>query len=132
MNKLFSTELNSKTLALYAILILLGGFLGAISRHTFAFLLPSLQATIVVNTVGSFLIGVVLYRGSTHAKSHPFRYFFLVIGFIASFTTYSTFALITFMSPKFAIFNIIVTYSLGFFGVISGKFLATNFNRGRS
>mgnify|MGYP003389091713 FL=1 len=61
MNEIFSIKTNSKTLALHTLLILLGGSLGAISRHTFAFLLPSLQATIAVNTIGSFLIGIILY-----------------------------------------------------------------------
>ena len=105
------------------VLLSLGGFLGAITRYAFTILFPNLLATLLVNTFGSIFIGILFYAGTFSERSNPLLHFFLVIGFVASFTTYSTFALETFISPQFAIFNVLLTYILGFIGVLFGKFI---------
>lgn len=102
----------------------LGGFLGATTRYAFTILFPTLFATIFINTLGSLFIGILFYTGTFTERSNPMLHFLLVIGFLASFTTYSTFALETFMSPQFAMLNILLTYILGFVGVLFGKFLS--------
>jgi CrcB protein len=106
-----------------AVLLSLGGFLGAITRYAFTILFPNILATLLVNTFGSIFIGILFYAGTSSERSNPLLHFFLVIGFVASFTTYSTFALETFISPQFAIFNVLLTYILGFIGVLFGKFI---------
>ena len=104
-------------------LISLGGFLGATTRYAFTIFFPTILATLLVNTLGSIFIGILFYAGTFSERSNRLLHFFLVIGFVASFTTYSTFALETFISPKFAILNILSTYILGFIGVLFGKLI---------
>ncbi|MEK3886813.1 fluoride efflux transporter CrcB [Bacillus sp. FSL K6-3431] len=73
-------------------LIAIGGFFGAIARYWTANILrlftklPSHIATLTVNLIGSFLLGVVL-------GWHIFEEMklFFGIGFLGSFTTFSTF-----------------------------------------
>ncbi|HIJ12568.1 MAG TPA: CrcB family protein [Halobacteriales archaeon] len=108
----------------------LGGFLGATTRYVSTILFPTLFATIFVNTLGSFFIGILFYTGTFTERSNPMLHFLLVIGFLASFTTYSTFALETFLSPRFAMLNILLTYILGFVGVLFGKFISQKLQQG--
>lgn len=42
-------------------------------------------------------------------------------GFLSSFTTYSTFAVETVLTPEWAILNVIGSYALGFTGVHVGR-----------
>ena len=108
----------------------LGGFLGATTRYAFTILFPTLFATIFVNTLGSLFIGILFYTGTFTERSNPMLHFLLVIGFLASFTTYSTFALETFISPRFAMLNILLTYILGFVGVLFGKLIGEKLQQG--
>ena len=89
-----------------------------------------LFATIFVNTLGSLFIGILFYTGTFTERSNPMLHFLLVIGFLASFTTYSTFALETFISPRFAMLNILLTYILGFVGVLFGKLIGEKLQQG--
>lgn len=76
----------------------LGGFLGAIARYgvyQFIRTQESLArfpvATLMVNTVGCFLIGalmVLIERSSLHQKE---LYLVTVVGFLGAFTTFSAF-----------------------------------------
>lgn len=71
--------------------VAIGGFFGAIARYGVSQLVKQNNlhfpfATFFVNTIGSFLLGVVI--GSVFPSS--MRLFFGV-GFLGSFTTYSTF-----------------------------------------
>jgi len=76
----------------------LGGFLGAISRYGLSGLVHRVfgpgfpWGTLLVNTTGSLLIGLIIglseqrfvFSGTTRA--------FLTIGFLGAFTTFSTFS----------------------------------------
>ena len=89
-----------------------GGFLGAILRFyvsiTVAKNFPTQIpiATLSVNVIGSFLIGIlaalfVIYTPSNELKA------FLITGFLGAMTTYSTFAL-----ESYVLFNTSITLAI--------------------
>ncbi|OAT85359.1 chromosome condensation protein CrcB [Bacillus sp. MKU004] len=76
------------------LLVGVGGFLGAVARYSanqyfnenHTFRLPS--ATLFVNVLGSFLLGLLIGKGTSEMWS-----LLLGTGFLGSFTTFSTFKL---------------------------------------
>jgi len=109
---------------LEAILVVgIGGFAGSNLRYFVELTIPSsLMATATVNILGCFALGFFLYEelyGDT--ISQPSRTL-LATGFIASFTTYSTFiidALTT--TPIVGLGYVVGSYALGFAGVVVGR-----------
>jgi CrcB protein len=76
----------------------IGGFLGSISRYLLQMMVSARlplsfpSGTLVVNLIGSLLIGLFFgYVEQKHWFSPQVR-LFLTIGFFGSFTTFSTFA----------------------------------------
>lgn len=106
-------------------LVAFGGFAGANARHLVDGAVGGLPATLVVNVVGSALLGFVLFE-EAHLGVFSRRLRIAVgTGFLASLTTYSTFALQTAQStPLVAAGNLTATYALGFTGVLVGRQLA--------
>lgn len=107
-----------------AVLVIgIGGFAGSNLRYFVETVVPSsLLATATVNVLGCFALGFFLYEelyGDT--ISQPARTI-LATGFIASFTTYSTFVIdaIT-AAPMMALGYVVGSYALGFTGVITGR-----------
>jgi len=78
------------------LLIALGGALGSVVRALAGAALPAGRfpwATLLVNTVGSFVIGWVMVRlGALEATPAARTQAFVVIGFCGGFTTFSTFS----------------------------------------
>ena len=74
-----------------------GGFIGALARYSFnlifgsIFGLPVPLATIFVNILGSFLMGIIFYFTSNN-PSEFYKLFFMT-GILGSFTTFSAFSL---------------------------------------
>lgn len=72
--------------------VMLGGFFGAMSRFLMSKALSSINKgfpfpTLIMNSIGSFLLGIVL------ASDMPQTTYQLVgIGFLGAFTTFSTFS----------------------------------------
>lgn len=101
----------------------IGGFAGSNLRYFVELLLPSsLLATAVVNVLGSLALGFFLYENlygsglSRHSRT------ILATGFIASFTTYSTFVLdLVTTAPILAFIFVIGSYGLGFGAAIIGR-----------
>ncbi|MEA3553153.1 MAG: fluoride efflux transporter CrcB [Campylobacterota bacterium] len=95
----------------------IGGFLGAISRFYagvqvlkyFPHQLP--MATLGVNLLGSFIVGILVGVFLHFTPSNELKGF-LVIGFLGAFTTYSTFAIESYMllntSFWYGILNIVL------------------------
>ncbi len=76
-----------------------GGFLGAISRYVLSGLVFRIiddtrfpYGTLAVNLIGSFIIGFLNGLIEMHNILSPETRAFLLIGFIGSFTTFSTFS----------------------------------------
>lgn len=83
------------------LLVGIGGFFGSISRYCFYLIERNLGlttfpiATLVINTLGCLLAGIVITYGSQRFHvAHPYT-LVLTVGFLGSFTTFSTFALET-------------------------------------
>ena len=78
-------------------LVATGGALGAILRYLLTHISKSLFAssiygTTTVNIIGSFLIGYFITSGLEDKLSENFIKFFLIIGLLGSFTTFSAFS----------------------------------------
>jgi len=81
-----------------ALAVGLGGFLGAITRFYIAVEMVKYfpneipLATLFVNIIGSFCIGILVALFVIYTPN-PFVKIFLVTGFLGALTTYSTFAI---------------------------------------
>jgi CrcB protein len=85
-----------------------------------------LQATLVVNVLGSFVLGFILYEAIYAGVLAEQTQVVVGTGFLSSFTTYSTFAVQTVQtgSLNWMLLNVFATYGLGFLGVLLGRELA--------
>ncbi len=114
------------------ILIGLGGFLGATMRYCMSGLATGSDfphGTLLVNILGSFILGFFLFSSFYSGYDSPEIRGFLAIGLLGAFTTMSTFSFETmefFNTRDFWMggVNIILNVGLSITGVYSGKFLA--------
>ena len=112
------------------VLIGIGGFAGSNFRHLVAQVAPTLPATLAVNTLGSFLLGLVIYEQLSTDKLTTETRLLVSTGFLSSFTTYSTFALQSVRSqPRWLIGNVLITYTLGFASVIAARSIITRYEQ---
>ena len=120
--------------------VFLGGGLGAVCRYLattaigvrFGMTFPF--GTLFVNTLGSFLIALIMGFLLTMAKannllSEPLR-LLLTVGFLGGFTTFSSFSMETLTlirsgSIVLAITNVSVNVMLGLISAIAGLYIAT-------
>ena len=75
-----------------------GGDLGASLRYgtsiIFRFFNPNLPfGTLAVNIIGSFIIGLLVSKLETKISSEVFIRYFLIIGVLGSYTTFSSFSM---------------------------------------
>jgi len=109
-------------------LVAAGGFVGANARFLVDGVLPGLGGTLLVNAVGSLALGALLAGVSADLVATRHRLVFGT-GLLASFTTYSTFAVQTVRAPgAWPLANLGATYALGFAGVLAGQALARRLN----
>ena len=81
------------------LLVAIGGSIGATLRYFFylvskSFLFPNyiFINTLIVNIIGSFMIGYIIMIMETKSLSQDFIKYFFIIGILGSFTTFSTFS----------------------------------------
>ena len=103
------------------VLVGLGGFAGSNLRYFVGSLVPGLQGTLLVNTLGSFALGFLIYEAMHLGVIAGETKLAATTGFISSFTTYSTFAVETALTPGWAVANVVATYALGFAGVLVAR-----------
>lgn len=84
------------------LLVALGGAIGASTRFFFYLISKNLLSTsnlfintLVVNIIGSFLIGYLIVLLENKSLSQDFIKYFFIIGVLGSFTTFSAFSLET-------------------------------------
>ncbi|WP_049999019.1 fluoride efflux transporter FluC [Halococcus sediminicola] len=114
------------------VLVAIGGFAGSNLRYFVARVLPGAGGTLLVNVAGSFALGFLLYEALYSNIVTERARLVLTTGFLSSLTTYSTFALQTALldSPIWMLANVLVTYALGFSGVLAGRVLARRVDGG--
>ncbi len=116
------------------LLVGLGGFCGAVARYLVSGLMLKVSAefpwgTLVVNVLGSFLLGFLMALVTETLAISPNERLFLAIGFLGSFTTFSTFiyetnSLLDEGELLLAGSNILASLLCGFFGLRLGIWLA--------
>ena len=116
-----------KTPAIPYILILAGGFTGAVLRYLIDEQIPLPGGTLVVNFTGCFLMGVFMYESIyIGAFSRNTRIFF-GIGVIGAFTTFSALAVQSFAAgPVTGFLNLSANLLLGFAGILAGRHLISH------
>jgi len=103
------------------VLIGIGGFAGSNLRYFVGSLVPGLQGTLVVNALGSFALGFLLYEAMHLGVIADKTRLAAATGFLSSFTTYSAFAVQTVLTPEWAVANILASYALGFGSVLLAR-----------
>ena len=78
-------------------LVATGGAIGAVLRYILtnfskALFNSSIYGTVSVNIIGSFLIGYFIASNFGNNLSENFTKFFLIVGLLGSFTTFSAFS----------------------------------------
>ena len=103
-------------------LIATGGFLGAVLRWFIDEQIVSLPGTLLVNFLGCFVMGVVMYESIYIGKFSRNTRIFFGIGVIGAFTTFSTLAVQSFQAgPVIGMVNILANILLGFIGILAGR-----------
>ena len=109
-------------------LVALGGSIGASTRYFFYLISKNLLSTsnlfintLVVNIIGSFLIGYLIVLLENKSLSQDFIKYFFIIGVLGSFTTFSAFS--------FETIDLIVNKKIliAFFYIFSSLFLCLLF-----
>ncbi|MBN1668729.1 MAG: fluoride efflux transporter CrcB [Anaerolineales bacterium] len=117
------------------ILIGLGGFIGAIFRYFVSGYVQEFSksasfpyGTLVVNVLGSFVLGFLYYFIESRGALTPEMRALLLIGMLGAFTTFSTFSLETLnlvLHGEFiqALANLSANFVLGLMAVWAGRML---------
>ena len=82
------------------LLVAFGGSIGASTRYFFYLVSKNLFSpnyifinTLIINIIGSFLIGYLIFLLENKSFSQDFLKYFFIIGILGSFTTFSAFSL---------------------------------------
>ena len=118
--------------------VAVGGALGAVSRYSFGLVALALignrfpWATLGVNVVGSFLIGLAAVLIGDRIVDGELWRSLIIAGFLGAFTTFSAFSLDTLLLLQQGNYNTALAYMLGSValclgGTVSGMQLAKIF-----
>ena len=120
---------------IHIIYIASGGAIGAVLRYLisifYKYYFPNFPVgTLFVNFVGSFMIGILANSLDNKDISYVFIKYFLIIGILGSFTTFSAFSLetIQLINDK-KLFLSLIYISLSVSLCISGAFLGLNISK---
>jgi len=119
------------------LLVAFGGSIGASTRYFFYLVSKNLFSpnyifinTLIINIIGSFLIGYLIFLLENKSFSQDFLKYFFIIGILGSFTTFSAFSLESIdllVNKRFLIAFFYIFLSL--FLCLIFTFLGLNFNK---
>lgn len=120
--------------------VALGGALGALARYSLSLWISGKTQTLFpwgtffVNITGSFLLGFIYIQSLNTLIISPNLRFFLAVGFLGAYTTFSTFsleslAMINNGQVKLAFFNLFGSVSAGLGAVWLGTTAAKYISR---
>jgi len=119
------------------LLVAVGGSIGASSRYVFYLISKNYFSpnylfvnTLIINIIGSFLIGYLIVLLQNKSFSQDFLKYFFIIGILGSFTTFSAFSLETIdliVNKKILIAFFYIFSSL--FLCLLFTFIGLNFNK---
>ena len=108
------------------ILVALGGAAGSMLRYSFSFLIRSGSfpfATLMINVIGSFLLGVIMAYADKTPSGFPWKQL-LGIGLCGGFTTFSAFSLESLTLLKQQQYHLLIAYLCASFSLgIGGAWL---------
>ena len=112
-----------------------GGAVGAVLRYLtsnfYRFYFPNFPiGTLFINFIGSFLVGILASNLENNGTSYVFIKYFLIIGILGSFTTFSSFSFETMQlinDKKFFLSLIYIFLSISL--CILGAFFGFNINK---
>ena len=117
------------------LLVASGGAIGALSRFFLGNLFQvlfssSFYGTLLINIIGSFFIGYLISLGFLKNISEDLIRYFLIIGFLGSFTTFSAFSyeVLDLLLSKKIILSVLYIFTSVFFCIISA-YIGMNLNR---
>lgn len=116
-------------------LLALGGALGTLCRYEVNVWAGHYEAaipfgTMVVNVLGSFLMGFLVFYFGNHAELSPLLKLFLTTGFLGGFTTFSTYnmemvGLLLEGNVHYAVFYFLGNVVLGVMACYAGVWMST-------
>jgi len=119
------------------LLVAFGGSIGASARYFFYLVSKNFFSpnyifinTLIINIIGSFLIGYLIFLLENKSFSQDFLKYFFIIGILGSFTTFSAFsfeAIDLLVNKRFLIAFFYIFLSL--FLCLIFTFLGLNFNK---
>ena len=119
------------------LLVAFGGSIGASTRYFFYLVSKNLFSqnyifinTLIINIMGSFLIGYLIFLLENKSFSQDFIKYFFIIGILGSFTTFSAFSLESIdllVNKRFIMAFFYIFLSL--FLCLLFTFLGLNFNK---
>ena len=119
------------------LLVAFGGSIGASTRFFFYLVAKNFFSpnyifinTLIINIIGSFLIGYLIFLLENKSFSQDFIKYFFIIGILGSFTTFSAFSIETIELLTNKRFYIAFCYIfLSLFLCLIFTFLGLNFNK---
>ena len=119
------------------LLVAVGGSIGASFRYVFYLISKNFFSinnlfinTLMINIIGSFLIGYLFFLLENKSFSQDFLKYFFIIGILGSFTTFSAFSIETIELLTNKRFYIAFFYIfLSLFLCLMFTFLGLNFNK---